>query len=206
MNTHTHSSPFSFHSLTPAERVEKRSKSKFLAVIGIGLAFGLAQAGSATAKDADLPVVGYGAIQPAGGAANAPDPSLHYRVVFEVTRTASDDAQINPALDRVARFVNLLGVSGVRPAVGDIVVVIHGPATSSILSDSAYEARFHQANPNTQLIKSLKQAGVAIHVCNYALTNAKIEKDAVAKDVTIDLAGMVTLATLQLKGWALIAG
>ncbi len=174
---------------------------------GIGLVVGTVLAGSAVAQDASHPVIaGYGAIQPAVDVSNPPDPSLRYRVVFEVTRTASDNAQINPAFDRVARFVNLLAASGVHPPRGDIIIVIHGPATTSILSDAAYQARFHQANPNTRLIEELQKAGVIIHVCSYALAGAKIEKAAVAKDVSIDLAAMVTLATLQLKGWALIAG
>ncbi|EZP73103.1 hypothetical protein BV97_04984 [Novosphingobium resinovorum] len=174
---------------------------------GLGLAFALAVPGSVMAQDASHPVIpGYGAIMPAHDVASLPDPSLRYHVAFEVTRAGTDDAQINPALDRVARFVNLLGASGVRPAPGDIVVVIHGPATTAILNDAGYQARFHRANPNTRLIEELQRAGVAIHVCSYALANQKIERNAVAKDVTIDLAAMVTLANLQLKGWAVIPG
>ena len=172
-----------------------------------GLALGLTMTGGAAAQDASHPVIaGYGAIMPAKGFANAPDPSLRYRVAFEVTRSASDNKEVNPALDRVARFVNLLGASGVHPAQGDIVVVIHGPATPSILTDAAYQARFHTENPNAALVAALQQAGVSVHVCSYALANQKIERSAVAKDVTIDVAAMTTLATLQLKGWALISG
>lgn len=175
--------------------------------VGMGLAIGLTIAGSAMAQNASPVVIaGYGAIQPANDVANPPDPSLRYRVAFEVTRAATDPAQINPALDRVARFVNLLGASGIHSAPGDIVVVIHGPATPSILSDAAYQTRFHQSNPNTRLVTALKNAGVVIHVCNYALANAKIRKEEVTSEVTIDLAAMVTLVNLQLKGWALITG
>ncbi|CAM5579177.1 DsrE family protein [Sphingobium scionense] len=56
------------------------------------------------------------------------------------------------------------------------------------------------------LIEELQRAGVAIHVCSHALANQKIERNDVAKDVMIDLAAMVTLANLQLKGWAVIPG
>lgn len=188
-------------------RPKKRPPSLSWKRTGLALILGLTLAGNATAQDASHPVIaGYGAIRPAGDTANMPDPSLRYRVAFEVTRAASDNAQINPAFDRVARFVNLLGESGVHPEAGDIVIVIHGPATPSILSDAAYQARFHQANPNTRLIEALQKAGVAIHVCSYALANAAIDKQAVAKGVTVDLAAMVTLANLQLKGWAVISG
>jgi intracellular sulfur oxidation DsrE/DsrF family protein len=172
---------------------------------GLALVLGLMMTGNANAQDANHPVIaGYGAIHPAQDLANLPDPSLRYRVAFEITRAANDTGQVNPALDRVARFINLLGAAGVRPDPGDIVVVMHGPATPSILRDAAYETRFHQANPNSGLIAKLQQAGVAIHVCSFALANQRIERDEVAKGVTIDLAAMVTLANLQLKGWALI--
>lgn len=174
---------------------------------GLGLVLGLTITGSAIAQDASHPVIaGYGGIAPTNDVANLPDPSLRYRVAFEVTRAATDNTQINPALDRVARFVNLLGASGVRPASGDIVVVIHGPATTAILNDAGYQTRFRMTNPNSQLIEELQQAGVTIHVCSYALANQRIERNAVAKGVVIDLAAMVTLASLQLKGWVLLPG
>jgi len=153
-----------------------------------------------------LAVPGYGALIPQEEVSNLPDPSLHYRVAFEVTRAAGDAAQVNPALDRVARFVNLLGRAGVRPAPGDIEIVIHGPATASILKDGAHRVRFGRDNPNTALIAALRRAGVSIHICSYALANQKIARGDVAEGVIVDLAAMVTLANLQLQGWAVITG
>lgn len=166
---------------------------------------GLLTAGTGIAAEPVL-VPGYGSVVPVENVANLPDPSLRYRVAFEVTRAATDPGQINPALDRVARFVNLLGQSGVRPAAGDVVVVIHGPATGSILTDAAHRTKFGRPNPNTALLAALRRAGVGVHVCNYALLNQKIARDAVAEGVAIDLAAMVTLANLQLKGWAVSTG
>lgn len=58
----------------------------------------------------------------------------------------------------------------------------------------------------SRLIKELQRAGIAIHVCSYALANQKIERDTVAEDVTIDLAAMVARVNLQLRGWAVISG
>jgi intracellular sulfur oxidation DsrE/DsrF family protein len=171
----------------------------------IGLAMGLSS-GAAMAQEAKPVIPGYGALIPAEDTHNLLDPSLRYRVAFEVTRSADEPGKVNPALDRVARFVNLLGASGIRPAKGDVVVVIHGAATPSILNDVAYRAKFGRENPNSQLVRALLDAGVAVHVCNYALANQKIAHDAVFLGVEIDLAAMVTLTTLQLRGWALLAG
>lgn len=162
---------------------------------------------SAAAQEASPPAIaGYGKTLPTEGLANPPDKATRYRVVFEITRAATEPGQINPALERVARFINVLSEVGVHPLAGDVVVVIHGPATPSVLDDDAYKARFNQANPNTALISALRTAGVDLHVCNFALANAKINKASVAEGVMVDVAAMVTLATLQLKGWAIIAG
>ncbi|KXU31265.1 hypothetical protein A0J57_02255 [Sphingobium sp. 22B] len=157
------------------------------------------------ARDPAHPVIaGFGTITPLPDAANQPDTAVNYRAVFNVTKAAAKPEEVNPSLDRVARFVNLLGSKGVNPAPGALVAVIHGPATPIIMNDAAYQARFGRANPNTALIAALRQAGVEIHVCGQALGRAGIEPASVSRDVTVDLAAMVTLATLQLKGWALI--
>lgn len=172
----------------------------------VAVALSWVMASPVCAQDASHPLIpGFGAIMPSKEVANPPDPTLRYRVAFEITRAAGDPAEVNPALDRVARFANLLGASGIRPAAGDVVAVIHGPATAALLGDAEYQHRFHRDNPNTPLIAALIRAGVPIHVCSYALRNAKIEQGTVARGVTVDLAAMITLSTLQLKGWALLA-
>lgn len=172
----------------------------------IGLANALLATGAA-AQVSSAPVIeGYGVLRVQHDVANRPDPALRYRVAFEVTRAAEDPNKMNPAFDRVARFINLLGASGIRPAPGDVVVVIHGPGTNAILTDKGYQARFQRANPNDDLIRKLIAAGVAVHVCDYALAGQKIERSEVTAGVIADEAAMITLATLQLRGWAIIAG
>ncbi|MFT3966044.1 MAG: DsrE family protein [Sphingobium sp.] len=180
-----------------------RNHRFLLAVLAMSLESGpaLAQA----APDPAHPVIsGFGAIAVLPDAANQPDAAVNYRTVFNVTKAAAKPEEVNPSLDRVARFVNLLGSKGVKPAPGALVAVVHGPATQLIMSDAAYQARFGRANPNTALIAALKRAGVEIHVCGQALRRAGIEPASVSREVTVDLAAMVTLATLQLRGWALI--
>src|SRR3546814_12008222 len=98
-------------------------------------------------------------------AAERPDPKLRYRVLFNVTKTASSPDRVNPSLEKVARFVNLLGADKVHPATGDIAVIIHGPATLLILQTAPYAARvIVAANPNATTIASLQKAVVSIPV------------------------------------------
>lgn len=157
---------------------------------------------SVTASPPAVP--GHGPIAPAPETANQPDPAIRYRVVFNITKAPNDPAQANPSLIKVARFLNLLATRDIRPAPGDIVAIVHGPATPLVLSDAAYKAKFEVSNPNLALIAALKQAGAQVHVCSQALHGQQISSASVAEDVTVDLAALTTLATLQLQGFAVI--
>jgi intracellular sulfur oxidation DsrE/DsrF family protein len=154
-----------------------------------------------------LAVPDFGAIASTTGASEHPDPALRYRVVFAVTKAAESPDKVAPSLERVARFLNLLAADGVHPKPGDIVAVISGPATLSVLSDKPYVARTGlkgDANPNLPLVEQLRSAGVVVSVCSQALHGMKIPTDEVAPGVRRDVAAVTTLANLQLRGYALI--
>ena len=150
-------------------------------------------------------IPGYGAITPIEGTAERPDRKLRYRVLFNVTKAAATPDKVNPSLEKVARFLNLLGNDGVRPEQGDVVVIVHGPATPIVTEDRAYATKTGvAANPNLALIEALKKAGVSVRVCSQALIGNKIDPATVEKSVETDVSALTTLATLQLRGWALI--
>ena len=170
----------------------------------IGLA-GLFIPAGAFAQDARHPVIpGYGAITPMPDAANMPDKALAYRALFNITKGPSGPGKVNPSLDKVARFINLLGSGGVRAGEGNLVAIVHGAATPLVLSDAAYRAKYGPANPNIPLIAALRRAGAEVHVCSQALAGHKIKRGELNPDIIVDLSAMTTLSTLQLKGWALI--
>ena len=151
-----------------------------------------------------FPVIkGHGGIQSTIGAGERPDEALRYRVVFNVTKPAAA-GKTNPTLERVARFVNLLGADGVRPQAGDLVAIVHGAATPSVMKDQAFKARFGSANPDLAVIAALRNAGVEVHVCSQALAGNKIVRGDVNPLVQVDVAALTTLANLQLRGYAMI--
>ncbi len=165
----------------------------------------MSSAVSAGVTAQQLVIAGYGKITPIEGAMERPDHSLRYRVLFSVTKAASSPDKVNPSLEKVARFLNLLGADGVRPARGDVVVIVHGPATPIIVEDRAYATKTGAArNPNFALTAALKRAGVSIRVCSQALVGNEIAPATVDKAVEIDVSALTTMATLQIRGWALI--
>ena len=150
-------------------------------------------------------VPGHGAVRVVPQTTERPDKSMRYQVVFSVTQPAPDAASVNPSLEKVARFLNLLAGEGIRPKPGDIVAVIHGKATTAALNDGKYRQRNNgAANPNLDLIAQLRAAGAEVHVCSQALAGQKIPVEDVDKRVQIDLAALTTLATLQLRDYAMI--
>src|SRR3546814_7444597 len=74
-----------------------------------------------------------------------PDSSLRYRVVFSINE-AAPAGEVNRSLEKVARYLNLLAAGGIRTDAGDIVAVVHGPATPIVA--------INPDNPNLALIRS----------------------------------------------------
>ena len=147
----------------------------------------------------------YGATHTAADAAERPDPKLRYRVVFSISKAAAKPDQVNPSLDKVARYLNLLAEGGVRPRAGDVVAVLHGPATIAATKDAGYAAKAGSArNPNTALIEALRAAGVTVSVCSQALHGQGISADQLQDGVRIDVSAMTTITNLQLRGFALV--
>ena len=161
---------------------------------------------AASAQMRDGPAIsGYGKTFPTDGAQTRPDAKLRYRVLFNITKAAPSPDKLNPSLEKVARFVNLLAVDGVKPSPGDIVAIVHGPATPSIVKNAAFGRKAEgKANPNLELITKLQAAGVTVAVCDQALHGQGFQQEEVATGVRIDVSALTTLATLQLRGWALI--
>jgi intracellular sulfur oxidation DsrE/DsrF family protein len=158
-----------------------------------------------TARAEPRPVPDFGAYAPVPEGKERPDPARDYKVVFEVSEAARDAAKPLEGLQRVARMVNLLAVSGVPAEHRHIVAILDGGATEAIMTDKAFAARHPGAtNPNVKLIDELRAAGVSVRVCGQAMTGHKITPPEVIPGVEIDLSALTTVANKQLEGYALI--
>lgn len=156
---------------------------------------------SAFAKE--YPVVkGYGAVTPLPQAKGQPDKSLKYKVLFDVKISAAKTSEVNPGLDRVARFVNLMASAGIKPESLDVVVILSGNATPVALGNRDFKARFLVPNPNTKLIQELTNAGVKIFVCGQSLFDYQFKPEWVNPEVALALGAIVFIPTYELKGYA----
>ncbi len=116
------------------------------------------------------------------------------KICVDVTKGGPAD-KINPAVEKVARFVNIYSQAGRVPASVRISVILHGDATLVALNDEAYAKRFEtESNPNTPLLL----------VCGQAMTHKKASLDDVGDSVKIAVSGLTVNVNRQQDGYAFI--
>ncbi len=154
----------------------------------------------------EYPVIkGYGPVHPLPHAAVQPNKSLHYKILFDITKSAKENNEVNPALAHLARLINVYASAGMMPSQMKLVAVIHGPATPIVLDNSEYKAKFGVDNPNMKLLGELKKNGVVLYVCGQALADMSYNHQWVNKEITIALSALTVVPTYQLEGYALMA-
>ncbi len=151
------------------------------------------------------PVIpGYGMFGEIPDAFEIPDPKLEYKLLFDVSAAPADPATAHQGLRRVALLLNILGRYGVRPAAGNIAVIVHGKPDTLVLTQEAHMKRHGKPNPNFELIKMLSEAGVSIRLCGQSGLARGYATEEINPLVKVDPAAIITIATLQSKGYGLV--
>ncbi len=135
-----------------------------------------------------------------------PDPSLTYKIVFDIGKAAPKVDDVNPGLVTISRYFNTLAKGGVPADHRKFVVVFHQQGTEIALNNAAYRAvKDGHDNPNIALIHSMKQAGIDFRVCGQGVIARKIDVATIQPDIQVDQWAMTTITTLQLRGYIRVA-
>ena len=163
----------------------------------------LAHAGAARAQSANpLPIPSVDSATDFPNEHEMPDPSLTYKIVFDIGKTVSKPDEVNSGLTAIARYYNTLAKGGVPADHRKFVVVFHQEGTDLALNNAAYKAlKDGHDNPNIPLIHSMKQAGVDFRVCGQGVLGRKYDMASIQSDIQIDQWAMTTITTLQLRGY-----
>lgn len=149
-------------------------------------------------------VPGYGRIHYLKQDHFQPDPAKTYKVVFALTQGARSPDAVNPALDHVARAVNLYVAAGVPLSHLKFVAIAYGAATPLAIDNARYHAKFGVDNPNLKLIAMLRKDGVDVAVCSQAVAEHGFQENWVSPEVTLALSGLTTVINFQQAGYALM--
>ena len=132
------------------------------------------------------------------------DTGKTYKVLFDVYTDPGGKGDMNPLLTTVARFINMHGQAGLPKEQMKIAVVLHGAGVTNALSDRAHDEKFRRANPNTDLLKALGDAGVELYVCGQSLKSRGFSEKDLAEPVKISLSAMTALVHYQEEGYRII--
>ena len=148
-------------------------------------------------------VQGFGGIYEIEGVSLIADDE-EIKIVIDLKSESPDKKALNPGLNNVARLMNLHGLNGTPKNRLKVVVVGHGLATQSLLTNHGYQKKNGVDNPNLALIKALKAAGAEIKICGQSLIGRGFAQDEVNPEVQIRLS-MLTEVTARLnKGYHLM--
>jgi intracellular sulfur oxidation DsrE/DsrF family protein len=131
-------------------------------------------------------------------------PDSHLKAVFDISATPDESAKLNHRLETIARYLNMHARAGVESRQLSTVVVLHGRATRSVLSQEAFDKRYEEPNPDAELVRQLAQAGVRFVVCGQSAAALGFRPDEFAPDVEIALSALTALVMFQADGFALI--
>ena len=149
-----------------------------------------------------LPVKDFGKVYNVPFAAERPDSTLQYKIVFEAGSAMDSASRIYEPLEHCARMYNLHAYGGVPKKNLDVVLVIAGFGIPTAMNNEAYRKRFGVDNPNLKILEEMKAAGVKIVCCAQAMMKNSIDATEINPDITPIFSRFTTVSTYQLKGYA----
>ena len=181
-------------------------KTLWIGAVGV-FAILMALPGSARAQSAQaLPIAGVDAATDFPNEHELPDPTLTYKIVFDIAKASPKIDDVNPGLTTISRYFNTLAKGGVPADRRKFVVVFHQEGTELALNNAAYRAlKDGHDNPNIALLHSMKQAGVDFRVCGQGVIARKIDVATINPDIQVDQWALTTITTLQLRGYVRVA-
>jgi intracellular sulfur oxidation DsrE/DsrF family protein len=174
-----------------------------MGLFGAGAALGQGGAGAPADFWQTPALTGVGKMHPLPNAAYQPQKAAIYKIVFSATQAGGKPGEVT-SLDQVARAVNLYASAGVPLDHLKFVAVLHGDATAAALDNAHYRQKFGVDNPNLELIRKLRAAGIDVAVCGQAMAEHHFQYEWIAADVTLALSALTTITVLENEGYALM--
>jgi intracellular sulfur oxidation DsrE/DsrF family protein len=153
--------------------------------------------------DVALPVKNYGQVYNVPFAADLPDSTLQYKIIFEASMEKIDTAsKLYEPLDVIARLYNLHVYGGVPQKNLEVVLVIGGFGIPVVMKNEAYRKKFGVDNPNLKILEEINAAGIRIICCAQAMMKHHIDPSEVNPIITPIFSRLTSVSTYQMKGYA----
>lgn len=125
-----------------------------------------------------------------------------FKAVFVIDAGGNDTVRVNAQLNTVARFYNLHVRHGSPEDRVRGAAIVHGSGWQSLLTDSAFAARFGgKPNPSRKLVEELVQHGAQVVLCGQTAGSRGIRRDELIPGVKVAISAMTALNVLQADGY-----
>ena len=159
----------------------------------------------AASAQTTLPIPDVRTMHDIPSAKELPDPSVLYKIVFDLSAEQGHENEANPNLEFIAGLVNTFAKYGVDQADRRFVVVLHGSTVTLAASDDAYKKLNHGAsNPNRIMLTRLEQAGVQMVACGQSALSKGITPEMIDPNVQLDLSATIAFINLGMRGYVRI--
>lgn len=131
-----------------------------------------------------------------------PPADASFKVKFDVATSPADAAAVNPAIETLARFLNMHVRAGVPRERISLALVLHGTAARDALGHAGYRARHGVDNPNLPLLEALGAAGVRIYLCGQSAAGRGLGWEEIAPAAKVALSALTAHALLAQEGFS----
>lgn len=156
------------------------------------------------AQQKGLIIEDYGTVQRVENPDLELDKDKEYKAIFDIYTDSPDKDKTNPLLKTVARYLQIHQQYGVPKENLKVAVIMHGVATKNVLNDKAYEKLYATENPNSELIKILKDADVDLYVCGQSYAGKGYDDVDKLPEVKMALSALTALVWFQTGGYQTI--
>ena len=152
-----------------------------------------------------LAVPGAGVMVDIPDAHEKPDPTLDYKIVFDMQSTGATAGDVSPGLKMIGTLVNTYEKYGVAPDHLHLQAVFHGETILLVVDDATYKARTGFAhNPNAELLQQLSKVGLTMVVCGQSAMQQHYDFRSILPLAQINLSASVTFMNLAARGYTRI--
>ena len=145
-----------------------------------------------------------GGVLPVDASAQMPSTTAVHKLYVDVDGDESSHHGVNARLNTAAKILNLYALAGVPADKVQLVILFYGHGVNLALSDEAYQARFHRANPNAKLLAELGGAKVKMVACGQALGHQSFTLADLHSGITLALSALTAREELQAAGYGVV--
>jgi len=132
------------------------------------------------------------------------DPKQRHKVAIDLTMPYQDSSKASFGITEIGRTFNLHVVNGAPKENIEMVVIVHGPAIRTFLTDELYSKRNGIANPNIPILQELSRNGVKFYVCGQSLAILKMKRESFIPELQVSLSAKTAITEFQAKGYSFL--